>query len=520
MSFTTRPELRGTFGMVASTHWLASAAGMAVLERGGNAFDAAVATGLTLQVVEPHLNGPGGDLPALLLASRPRSTGRAVRAGAFTAGGDDRPLPRRARAAPGSRHGTAGGGRAGRVRRLAAAVARLRHAAMRDVLSFAISYAEQGFPLVPRSQDDLRRRTLPRRMAKLGRGVRQPPTGSARSGTPALAETYRRVSRRRKPRRRTAGADRGRRRHLIQRVRPEAIDPFSSKRELDQTHRRTAPGAARAEGPRDWRPRYEEPLAVDYHGLTVLKAGPWSQAPVFLQTVAAARRIRPARAGTRNGAVRPRPDRSAKLAFADREAWYGDPDFADVPWRRCSPVNTRTSAASWSATSAPGNSARLARRPGAAAHARIDSSAELAEAAGSRRADTRRNEEGDTVHLDVVDRFGNMVAATPSGGWLWGAPVVPELGFCLGTRAQISGSRKDSPNSLDRASGRGRRFRRRWSHATASRTWRSGHRAATSRISGRSTRCSDTFISGSTCRRRSTRRTTTPRRSRVPSIHG
>ena len=66
MTFTTRPELRGTFGMVASTHWLASAAGMAVLERGGNAFDAAVATGLTLQVVEPHLNGPGGDLPVVL----------------------------------------------------------------------------------------------------------------------------------------------------------------------------------------------------------------------------------------------------------------------------------------------------------------------------------------------------------------------------------------------------------------------------------------------------------------------
>ena len=64
--FTTRPELRGTFGMVASTHWLASAAGVAVLEQGGNAFDAAVAAGLTLQVVEPHLNGPGGDLPAIV----------------------------------------------------------------------------------------------------------------------------------------------------------------------------------------------------------------------------------------------------------------------------------------------------------------------------------------------------------------------------------------------------------------------------------------------------------------------
>src|SRR6516165_10094977 len=68
--FTTRPELRGSFGMVASTHWLASAAGMAVLERGGNAFDAAVAAGFTLQVVEPHLNGPGGDMPALVSTAR------------------------------------------------------------------------------------------------------------------------------------------------------------------------------------------------------------------------------------------------------------------------------------------------------------------------------------------------------------------------------------------------------------------------------------------------------------------
>src|SRR5260370_14668694 len=63
--FTTRPELAGTFGMVASTHWLATAAGMAVLEKGGNAFDAAVAAGLTLQVVEPHLNGPGGEVPVI-----------------------------------------------------------------------------------------------------------------------------------------------------------------------------------------------------------------------------------------------------------------------------------------------------------------------------------------------------------------------------------------------------------------------------------------------------------------------
>jgi gamma-glutamyltranspeptidase/glutathione hydrolase len=65
-AFTTRPEIRGTFGVVASTHWVASAVGMSILEKGGNAFDAAAAAGFTLQVVEPHLNGPLGEAPILV----------------------------------------------------------------------------------------------------------------------------------------------------------------------------------------------------------------------------------------------------------------------------------------------------------------------------------------------------------------------------------------------------------------------------------------------------------------------
>jgi gamma-glutamyltranspeptidase/glutathione hydrolase len=64
--FTTRPLIQGTFGVCTSTHWIASAVGFGILERGGNAFDAAVAMGLVLQVVEPHLCGPGGDVPIVL----------------------------------------------------------------------------------------------------------------------------------------------------------------------------------------------------------------------------------------------------------------------------------------------------------------------------------------------------------------------------------------------------------------------------------------------------------------------
>src|SRR5262245_12957170 len=70
MPFTTRPEIVGTFGVVASTHWIATAVGMSMLEKGGNAFDAAAATAFTLQIVEPHLCGPGGEVPIILYDTR------------------------------------------------------------------------------------------------------------------------------------------------------------------------------------------------------------------------------------------------------------------------------------------------------------------------------------------------------------------------------------------------------------------------------------------------------------------
>src|SRR5215469_14119342 len=148
MEFTTRPELAGTFGMVASTHWLASAAGMAVLEKGGNAFDAAVAVGLTLQVVEPHLNGPGGEVPVIGHDARRGETfvvcgqGTAPAAAnpeAFAALGLD--------LVPGS--GLLAATVPGAFGAWLLLLREYGTLPLRDVLAYAIGYAAGGFPLVP-----------------------------------------------------------------------------------------------------------------------------------------------------------------------------------------------------------------------------------------------------------------------------------------------------------------------------------------------------------------------------------
>jgi gamma-glutamyltranspeptidase/glutathione hydrolase len=449
MSFTTRPELRGTFGMVASTHWLASAAGMAVLERGGNAFDAAVATGLTLQVVEPHLNGPGGDLPALL----------------WPAGGDpvvlcaQGPAPRAASVT--HYRDTLGLDLVPGTGPLAAVVpgafggwlAILRDYGtlrLRDALEYAIGYAEHGFPVLPQIAGAIRNvEQLFRSEWTTSAEVYLPvPAPGALARNRALAATYRRVITEAEAR--TTDRD-----EQIEAAHgiwyrgfvAEAMTGFSSRAWLDSSGERHS-GLLAEHDLADWRPRYEPPLAVDYHGLTVLKAGPWSQAPVFLQQLRLLDRFDLTELGLASGEYVHVLTECAKLAFADREAWYGDPDFVDVPIDEllsCEYADERRKLVGDEASAVLTPGSPGGREPRLAV---VDVGSERSEAAGVGEP-TRAGTKGDTVHLDVVDRFGNMVAATPSGGWLWGAPVVPELGFCLGTRAQMFWLEEGLPNSLE-----------------------------------------------------------------------
>jgi gamma-glutamyltranspeptidase / glutathione hydrolase len=424
LNFTTRPELRGSFGMVASTHWLASAAGMAVLERGGNAFDAAVATGFTLQVVEPHLNGPGGDLPALVwpVGGEPRvlcAQGPAPDAATIERYRDELGLDLvpgtgpLAAVVPGSFGGW---------------IALLReHGTMElaDVLQYAIHYAENGIPVLPQIANAIRN------VERLFRDEWKP-SAEIYLGhgdvlrNPQLAQTYRRVLDADDP------YDAWYRGFVA-----EAVVAFQEREWMDSSGERHS-GLLAERDLAEWQPRWEQPLSVDYHGHAVYKAGPWSQAPVFLQQLRLLEGFDLAAMGHASADAIHTITECAKLAFADREAWYGDPDFVDVPLDL---LLSREYAEERRPLVGDESSAEL--RPGGD-DPRLPGPVRAVELAPGVGEPTR----GDTVHLDVVDRWGNMVAATPSGGWLWGAPVIPELGFPLGTRAQMFWLEDGLPNSL------------------------------------------------------------------------
>ncbi|MGW2210014.1 gamma-glutamyltransferase family protein [Streptomyces sp. NPDC001781] len=453
--FTTRPTLQGTFGMVSSTHWLASQSAMAVLEDGGNAFDAAVAGAFVLHVVEPHLNGPAGEVPILLAPAGDEVRvlcGQGVApAGATVAhyrglGLDlvpgTGPL---AAAVPGAfdawllllrDHGTK---------------------PLDEVLKYAVGYAEHGHAPVENVTATVESvRELFETEWTSSAEVYLPGGRAPRPGellrNPALAATWKRLLAE------TAGA--GGREARIDAAREVWRTGFIAEALLRQSRRPTRDSSgARNTGTlteadlADWTAAYEAPATYDWNGWTLCKAGPWSQGPALLQQLA----LLPADLPPYGSA-----DyvhlliEGCKLAMADREAWYGDADEVPLAGLLSAGYNTGRRdlvGARASRELRPGYpGGRPPRLPGLA-HARVPGGgagtgeptvAMAAEPVVSADGTTR----GDTCHLDVVDRWGNMIAATPSGGWLQSNPVVPELGFPLGTRLQMTWLEEGLPNTL------------------------------------------------------------------------
>lgn len=446
--FTTRPELRGTFGMVASTHWLASAVGMAVLEKGGNAFDAAVAAGLVLQVVEPHLNGPGGEAPIIFYSEKEDTV--AVVDGQGTA-------PRRATI---ERFEDLGLDSVPGTGLLPACVPGAFGAWMlllrdhgvlplREVMTYAIGYAEHGYPLVDRisraiaSVEQLFRSewTTSGGVYLSGDGVPRP--GSLWRNIP-LAQTYHRVLSEAEGASTDRAAQIEAARHCFyQGFVAEAIADFMRSEVMDSSGDRHS-GLLSAGDMSEWQASYEDPLAFDYRAFRVFKTQPWSQGPVFLQQLALLAGFDLEAMGHNSADYIHTIVECAKLAFADREAYYGDPRFADVPLG-----DLLSSSYADERRALVSDKASLELRPGRPG-GRIPLLAEQPLAAGagepSIAGDPTR---GDTCHVDVADRQGNLVSATPSGGWLQSSPIVPGLGFPLGTRAQMFWLQRGLPNSLE-----------------------------------------------------------------------
>lgn len=471
MTFTTRPTLAGTLGMVSSTHWLASQAGMAMLEHGGNAADGAVAAGLVLQVVEPHLNGPGGDLP-LIVASVDDPTPRVLcgqgpaPAGAtpehFLAAGLDRvpgsgPL---ATAVPGA---------------FEAWMVLLRDKGTMtasQVAAPALGYALNGHPILERVcttigtvQELFTSHWTTSAAQWLVDGA--PPAPGSLVTNRAWARTLQRLL--------DAESAEGTREQGIDAVRrawsqgfvAEAIGAFA-QRPSHHSGGRVLPGVITAADLADFEATWEDAALIQWQGHTIAKTGPWGQGPALLQVLALLDAAGESDLDTVEG-IHTLVE-AWKLAMADREAWLGDgstvavEELLDAAYvqQRASLIGQRASREL--RPGSPGG-----REPRVAAMALlVDGALEEDAAAGEPTvprvpevvaratspdpADPEVDRDGvtrgDTCHVDVVDRWGMLVSATPSGGWLQSSPTIPELGFCLGSRLQMAWLEQGLASSL------------------------------------------------------------------------
>ncbi|MFI2236426.1 gamma-glutamyltransferase family protein [Streptomyces chrestomyceticus] len=471
--FTTRPTLQGTFGMAATTHWLASQSAMAVLEDGGNAFDAAVAAGFVLQVVEPHLNGPAGEVPVVLAP----------------AGGPVRVLCGQGPAPAGAsvaHYTSLGLSLVPGTGPLAAAVPGAFDAwmlllrdhgtkSLGEVLKYAVGYAEHGHPAVERVGETVatvrelfETEWISSAEIYLPEGRPVAPGGLLRNRP--LAATWRRLISEAE----AAGSGREAQIDAARRIWREgfigeALAAFAARPAMDTSGERHA-GTLTGDDLAAFSATYEDPVTYDWNGWTVAKPGGWSQGPVLLQQLALLPPELPAYGS---------PEyvhlliEGCKLAMADREAWYGDAAEVPVGTLLSEEYNAARRAligehASYELRpgSPDGRTPRLSKHALAVA-AGADAAAEMGVAGAGAgeptvatpgtpgaapviapEVDRSGATRGDTCHIDIVDRWGNMVSATPSGGWLQSSPVVPALGFPLGTRLQMAWLEEGLPNSL------------------------------------------------------------------------
>ena len=471
--FTTRPTLQGTFGMTASTHWLATACAQAVLERGGNAFDAAVAGAFVLHVVEPHLNGPGGDMTGVFVtASEPDAPRVLMGQGpAPQAATIDHYRSEGLDLVPGS--GALAAAVPGAVDAWLLLLRDYGTWDLPEVLAFALGYAREGHPVLGRvvatigSVAALFTEHWPTSAAQWMPTGHLPQAGDLVTNA-AWAKSLDRLL--------AASADSAAitREGRIDAARREWREGFVARAIVDfgrTAHRHSSgtdhAGVMTLADLAGFEASIEDATTVVFRGHTIAKTGAWGQGPALLQTLMildgfSDERLDPSTALGVHTILE-----AQKLAIADREAYYGDANVpldyllsADYAATRRALITDQASQEfrpgvvpdhapyypvlrteyTTAALSMQGTGASVGvGEPTVAAPNRAEAEPDVLSTGEMR---------GDTCHIDVVDRWGNMVSATPSGGWLQSSPTIPELGFCLGSRLQMTWLEPGAPSAL------------------------------------------------------------------------
>ena len=430
------------------------------MEQGGNAVDAAAAMCFCLNLLEPTDCGIGGEVPTLVYSAADRTTyaisGMGWSPEAFTvewcrANGidlipGDGFLPACVPAVVGT---------------WALALARFGTMSFSEVLQPAIELARDGFAMYERLHNHLQRDVplfLARypttaelycpegRVPEVGEVFRNPDFAAVLE---LMCEAERKAARGG----RVAGIEAAVA-VFYQGPIAERIAGFISSNPVVDAGGEAHIGLLDYDDMADWEATIEEPLAIEYQGLQVHKCPPWTQGPTFLQHLRILDGFDLVRMGHNTAEYLHTWVESAKLAFADREAYYGDPRFDDVPFDVLLSEEYADKR-----RDLIGDGASLVMRPGDVG------GGVPAYAVGDVVGDNRRSlgvpggeignlelgqaHTGDTTHLDAVDREGNMVAATPSGGWVGSSPVIGGLGFPLGTRGQMFYLNPDRPNALE-----------------------------------------------------------------------
>lgn len=447
MEFTTRPVVMGTNGMVTSTHYLASQAGYYSLKQGGNAVDAGATMWFCLTILEPHRVGIAGESPILIYSADEERViavngqGPAPKAATinwFKEHGYDLIPP----------DGFLPAVVPGAFDAWTKALEKFGTITLKQALQPAIELAAKGFPVYPELRRNLigpdqevglttaenKMKTRPLSVAErflnewpssaktyLNDG-QVPKVGEVISN-PEWARTFKDVVKVESEARKS-GRDAGlqaARDHFYTGPIAQKIINFMQVFECRDAYCKKHRGLLSLEDFAKYNARFEEPVTVNYRGYDVYKCGPWTQGPVLLQQLNLLEGFDLRQMGHNTTDYIHTLIECTKLAFADREQFYADPDYVKIPMDRLLSKEYADRRRSW----VDPDHASIKQRPGEKTRTRLQET------------ESRTQPESDTVHLEAVDKFGNMVSATPSGAWISASPIIPSLGFCMNTRAQM-----------------------------------------------------------------------------------